>query len=118
MVRPRDWVKIEYNLENLGTEEVQNIPVKIYLVRTNPATGRAEEYGVGSETWWLRSGAISTYRGSNGQPYTHFTYVQVPANLPSGTYSVVVKVDPDGKIPDSDRTNNSVSLPGYLSLRR
>jgi hypothetical protein len=120
-VRAGDWVKVEYNMENLGTEAITGLQVNISLSR-RVTTGRrglrrwrTQRFALGSETWSLPTGSVSTYRASNGQPYTHFVYVKVPSDVPTGTFNVDVQVDPAGKITDNDRGNNDVAL-GTLQI--
>ena len=94
---------VKYTLENLGTQtEIANIK---FYISTNSYISTIDTY-LGSTTWSMPSGSYAT---ANKR-------ITVPANLSPGTYYIGYRVDPSNTIPESNESNNHVSLLNAITI--
>ena len=94
--------KIRYTLENLGTQ-TESATVKFYI-STNSYISTGDTY-LGSTSWSMPGASFTQSEKT----------VTIPSSLASGTYYIGYRVDPDNNVPESNESNNFVSL--YHSVR-
>lgn len=88
---------LRYTMENLGTQtESSNIR---FYISTNSYISTSDTY-IGSTTWSMPSGSYVT---ANKR-------ITVPTALTPGTYYIGYRADPFSSIPESNESNNFVSL--------
>jgi len=100
---PTTWLSrgsqydIKYTMENLGTQ-TESANIKFYI-STNSYISIGDTY-LGSTTWNMPSGSYVT---SNKR-------ITVPSNISPGTYYIGYRADANNSIPESNESNNFVSL--------
>ncbi|MFM2269569.1 MAG: hypothetical protein RL757_3010 [Bacteroidota bacterium] len=89
-------VNYRFNISNIGTATAQNFSVKTYISRDNVLS--ADD---------IQDGGISTGNFAPGQTLNNATAAtNIPSNLAAGNYYLILKVDADNQIVESNENNN------------
>lgn len=94
---------LRYTMENLGTQ-TENANIRFYI-STNSYISAYDTY-LGSSTWSMPQGSYVT---ANKR-------ITVPTGLAPGTYYIGYRADPLSSIPESNESNNYVSLLNTITI--
>lgn len=97
---------IQYTMENLGTQ-TENAVVHFYISTNSYISSDGLDTYLGSTSWSMPTGSYVTATKR----------ITIPSSVPARTYYIGYLVDPNGSIPESDESNNFVSLLNSVEVR-
>lgn len=112
--RPQLSISAPTTTFDLGSRRTTNIALSLSNTGDAPATGPVSvstvlrREGVADVTLGTLTGRATTIAPSGSVALRYA--LKLPAGVTAGTYTLTFTLDPEGRLADSDRTNNTVSV--------
>jgi uncharacterized repeat protein (TIGR01451 family) len=103
-----DWPVLRWNIENLGNVVNDTVPIWLSIHEVNESGQHVLVHqDKGYSAVETQVGESLRYRPPSG--------LEIPEDLPLGSYFLTLTVDPANELNDTDRSNNAASIPFTLA---